>query len=423
MADTDTIYSADIVEEAILTTYSADAGFLSIRGLTKRFGRGEQLFTAVDGVAFDVPQGGFYTLLGESGCGKTTTLRLVAGLERPDQGEITIAGRRVSADRPKTFVPPHLRGIGMVFQSYALWPHMSVFDNVAFPLRRFRSGVSRAEIATRVGEALEMVRLSGFETRMATQMSGGQQQRLALARALVGRPSLILLDEPLSNLDAKLREEMRSEVRDLQRALGLTLLYVTHDQAEALSMSDRIAVMERGSIVQEGSPREIYDQPATRFVARFVGSANFVDGTTGDASPGAVEVLTSFGPLTSAVKAPVAKGRQVSVTIRPENVRVHAEPPARPNVFSAVVDRLVFLGDQLECIVTLGVEHLVSRLHPASPFHTGQVVFVEVPPEACAVIDEPPVRDTPARSAEPNSEATPGAIPELWRATLHEEVM
>ena len=183
--------------------------FLTVDGLRKTYGRRQDAVAAVNGVGFEVEQGAFFTLLGESGCGKTTTLRAVAGLERADAGEIRIDGRVVSSSEARVFVPPHRRGIGMVFQSYAIWPHMSVFDNVAFPLRRFRSGIARAEIAKRVSEVLEQVRLGGFEKRMATQMSGGQQQRLALARALVGRPSLLLLDEPLSNLDANLREQMR----------------------------------------------------------------------------------------------------------------------------------------------------------------------------------------------------------------------
>src|ERR687885_785728 len=249
---------------------------IRIQRLEKVFETPRGAIRAVDEVHLEVGAGEFLVLLGPSGCGKTTTLRCVAGLERPDGGSIVVAGRKVSGNG--RFVPPHKRDIGMVFQSYAIWPHMSVFENVAFPLRVAR-GIPGADIKRRVEEALATVQLAGYEGRMATQLSGGQQQRLALARALVRQPRVLLLDEPLSNLDAKLREHMRTEVRELQRALGITTLYVTHDQAEALSMSNRIAVMERGRIMQEGTPREIYQRPATRFVADFVGNANFLEAT------------------------------------------------------------------------------------------------------------------------------------------------
>jgi iron(III) transport system ATP-binding protein len=366
---------------------SKPSRFLIVDGLRKSFGRGQDAVAAVNGVDFAVEQGSFFTLLGESGCGKTTTLRAVAGLERADAGEIRIGGKIVSSSQARVFVAPHQRGIGMVFQSYAIWPHMSVFDNVAFPLRRFRSGNSRTEIAKRVSEVLEQVRLAGFEKRMATQMSGGQQQRLALARALVGRPSLLLLDEPLSNLDAKLREQMRTEVRDLQQELGITLLYVTHDQAEALSMSDRVAVMDGGCIVQEGSPREIYERPSTEFVARFVGTTNFVPGRVVRTLPReSVEVETTIGKVIARARDKLGNGASVTLTIRPENVHVHLAKPQRGNVFAGTVEELRFLGEQVECALSVAGHGLLARVHPDAALVVGQTVHVELAEKSCIAL-------------------------------------
>src|SRR5690349_5350313 len=253
-----------------------NGAFLAARSIVKRFGR----VTAVDGVSFEVKQGAVLTLLGPSGCGKTTTLRVVAGFERPDEGEVDIEGRTVVAPARGAFVPPEKRGLGMVFQSYAIWPHMTVFQNVAYGLVARR--VPAADIRRRVEQALAMVGLAGLGERPATRLSGGQQQRVALARSLVGEPRVLLLDEPLSNLDAKLRERMRVELKQLQKRLGVTTVYVTHDQTEALALSDRIIVMEAGRIVQQGDGREIYRHPRSRFVVDFVGHANLVDGTVTD---------------------------------------------------------------------------------------------------------------------------------------------
>jgi iron(III) transport system ATP-binding protein len=253
---------------------------LSIENLQKVFkASGGTDVRAVDGVSISIASGSILTLLGPSGCGKTTTLRCLAGLERPDAGRIVIGDTTVFDSAKGIFVPPSDRGIGMVFQSYAIWPHMSVFENVAFPLRVARNRkYSAAEIKDKVARALEMVRLGGFERRSATQLSGGQQQRLALARGLVHEPKILLLDEPLSNLDAKLREQMRFELKRLQRSLRVTTVYVTHDQAEALALSDEIAVFNQGRIVQRGNPHDIYSHPTSRFVADFIGSANFLTG-------------------------------------------------------------------------------------------------------------------------------------------------
>ncbi|WP_089942052.1 ABC transporter ATP-binding protein, partial [Candidatus Entotheonella palauensis] len=238
---------------------------VEVRGLTKHFGSE----VAVAGIDLSAPEGHFVTLLGPSGCGKTTTLRCLAGLERPDAGEIYIGDQCVAAPRQNIWVPPEKRNIGMVFQSYAVWPHLTVFDNIAYGLRV--RGIGRSEIAKRTQETLDLVGLSGFADRYATQLSGGQQQRVSLARALAYNPSVILFDEPLSNLDAKLREHMRLELTRLQQRLGITAVYVTHDQSEALVMSDTIIVMNHGRILQQGAPEAIYAEPASRFVADFVG--------------------------------------------------------------------------------------------------------------------------------------------------------
>ena len=236
-----------------------------------------RIVKAVNDVSFDVPEGRLFTLLGPSGCGKTTTMRSIAGLERPVSGEVNVNGTAVYSSPRKLFVPPNRRNFGMVFQSYAIWPHMNVFDNAAFPLRVGRRKYSKQEIEEKVTRVLNVVGLDSFAGRDATMLSGGQQQRLALARALAMEPKLLLLDEPLSNLDAKLRERMRFEIKRLQRELGLTTVYVTHDQGEALALSHEIAVMSEGRIVQIGSPRAIYERPGSPFVADFVGLTNFVD--------------------------------------------------------------------------------------------------------------------------------------------------
>src|SRR5215212_7465054 len=253
---------------------------LSVNGLFTEYPNDKgQIVKAAQNVTFDVPEGKLFTLLGPSGCGKTTTLRSIAGLEHPAAGEITVNGQPVYSSKQKVFVAPNRRNFGMVFQSYAIWPHMTVFQNAAFPLEVGKKRYSKKEVEEKVMRVLHAVDLDRFAEREATKLSGGQQQRLALARALVMEPKLLLLDEPLSNLDAKLRERMRFELKRLQRELGITTIYVTHDQAEALALSHEIAVMSEGQIVQIGSPRDIYERPRTKFVADFIGTTNFLDGT------------------------------------------------------------------------------------------------------------------------------------------------
>jgi iron(III) transport system ATP-binding protein len=359
---------------------------LSVQDLHKTFVDGGTRIAAVDGVTFQVPEGSFYTLLGPSGCGKTTTLRCVAGLERHDIGRVSVGGRVLSSHDPPVFVPPHRRDIGMVFQSYAIWPHMTVFANVAFPLRASGRRLTNTEISRQVAEALTRVQLSGFEPRMATQLSGGQQQRLALARALVRRPRLLLLDEPLSNLDAKLRDQMRTEIRELQRGVGITTLYVTHDQAEALSMSDTIAVMSHGQIVQEGTPQQIYQRPRTRFVAQFVGRTNFIDAEVVSSRGGVVSLSSSAGPLQ--VLGESAAGAHVTISIRPEDI----EHPARPNAsntLTGVVEHVSFLGEFLEARVRIADQSVLLREHPSRTLAAGESISLRLPPEACTILVEP----------------------------------
>jgi iron(III) transport system ATP-binding protein len=367
---------------------------LTVENLVKHYPGAEVGANAVDGVTFEIQEGQFYTLLGPSGCGKTTTLRCVAGLEKSDAGTITLDDRVVSRHAPKKFVRPDERDIGMVFQSYAIWPHMTVFENVAFPLRSVSEAkrkMRRSEIPGRVMEALETVQLGALAQRPATKLSGGQQQRLALARALVRQPKLLLLDEPLSNLDASLRELMRTELRRLQRQVGITTLYVTHDQSEALSMSNRVAVMENGRIVQEGRPREIYRCPATTFVATFVGRTNLMEARIlGKGRGDALRLDTPAGVVEAICPTTIREQDEASLSIRPENVRLHAERPPdnTPNVFPGRVEYVLFLGESAEYHVTVGRQLLISRQHHDVELKRGQEIFVEFPTHHCIVVSD-----------------------------------
>lgn len=308
---------------------------LRLAGLTRRFGS----HVAVDGIDLNVAPGEFVTLLGPSGCGKTTTLNMIAGFLAPDAGRIVLAGRQVED------LPPFRRDLGMVFQDYALFPHMTVAENVAFGLKMRR--VSARDAAQRVQEALAMVKLDGLEARRPLQLSGGQRQRVALARALVIRPAMLLLDEPLSNLDLKLREEMRIEISALQRRSGIATIFVTHDQGEALTMSDRIAVMRAGRIEQLGSPTEIYERPATRFVAGFIGSINMLAARI--AGPAGADGYAALDTGAGAARAriPVGAGDVVTLTIRPERLRLGDAPPGAI-AWQATVERVVYLGARIE---------------------------------------------------------------------------
>ncbi len=354
---------------------------LAVESLRKSFVTDRGDVRAVRDVSFAVQEGRFYTLLGPSGCGKTTTLRCLAGLERPEAGRIAIDGLLVSGDG--AFVPPHQRRIGMVFQSYAIWPHMNVFENVAYPLRVSRPRPSGTQIRAAVGEALTMVGLDGLEERPAPQLSGGQQQRLALARALVQRPKLLLLDEPLSNLDAKLRERMRIDLRELQRRLRITTVYVTHDQLEALFFSHRVAVMRDGLIVQEGTPREIYGAPSSGFVADFVGIGTFL---AAEVAPDGVKALGRLVRCTP--PSDLALGSRAHLVLRPENVLVRERAQGRPNEFEGALRVAAFLGDHLDCVVEVSGELLRARAHPSSRLARDQRVWVELPAEECVVLSD-----------------------------------
>jgi iron(III) transport system ATP-binding protein len=352
-----------------------------------------QVVKAAQDVSFTVAEGRLFTLLGPSGCGKTTTLRSIAGLERPRAGEISVSGRVVYSSSRGVFVAPNRRGFGMVFQSYAIWPHMSVFENAAFPLQVGRRR-SRKEIRDSVMRVLTAVQLEDLAEREATKLSGGQQQRLALARALVMEPALLLLDEPLSNLDAKLREKMRFELKRLQRELKITTVYVTHDQAEALALSHEIAVMNEGRIRQIGTPRDIYERPASQFVADFVGTTNFVDGLVVTASGPTPTpepswrciVRTEIGNVEVWSAQELQPEDRVALSVRPEDVELTESKPPGNNVWEGRVAQKVFLGEAVDFQVEIGPRALFSRRHPTLRTKVGEPIFVQLNPEKCIVL-------------------------------------
>ena len=321
---------------------------VELSGVTKRFGE----FVAVDDLSLDIYEGEFFSLLGPSGCGKTTTLRMIAGFEEPTGGSISVAGEQVQG------VPPYRRPVNTVFQSYAIFPHLNVFDNVAFGLRR--SGVKGEELNTRVTEACEMVQLSGFEKRKPTMLSGGQQQRVALARALVNRPKVLLLDEPLGALDLKLRKELQLELRTLQHEVGITFVYVTHDQEEALTMSDRIAVMNEGKVQQIADPTTLYELPKNSFVANFIGQINVFSGVVESVSGDRVTLRTSREMRIEAYSqegAGVEVGAEAQAAVRPEKIRFGG---AGDNASTAEIRQIVYLGVSTQYIAELpGGEKLV----------------------------------------------------------------
>ena len=353
---------------------------ISIRNLNKNYYSDGKAITALAGVDLTIPANRIFTLLGPSGCGKTTLLRCIVGLEMPDSGEIAIGGDIVFSAEKNIYVPPEKRGLGMVFQTYAIWPHMNVFDNVAYPLQTRK--VPGEEIRRRVEKTLRFVQLEGYESRPATKLSGGQQQRVALARALVAEPKVILFDEPLSNLDAKLREETRKELRRFLTELAITALYVTHDRIEALSLSDTVAVMRSGRVVEMGTPREIYFDSDRRFVADFIGRANFIEGRVAEGNDGFTLVDTAIGTIACAKKVDaVPVGRAVAVCIRPEFIRVL---PARcedgRNVFKGRVETLVFVGDAYEGEIRVGETLLLFRIEPITTVREGQEIALQFDP-------------------------------------------
>jgi iron(III) transport system ATP-binding protein len=369
----------------------ATRSVIGVQGLVKRFGD----HLAVDGIDLDIGESEFFTLLGPSGCGKTTTLRCIAGLEVPDAGEIRLGDEVVA--RGRFSVPTYRRDIGMVFQNYAVWPHMTVFENVAFPLRvGSRKKVPDAAVRQRVTRALETVGLEGLDRRMATQLSGGQQQRLSLARAIVREPKVLLLDEPLSNLDSRLRQRMRVELALIQRQLRITTLFVTHDQVEALSMSDRVAVMSDGRIVQQGAPREIYHEPASAFVARFIGSTNLIEGRVAgsDEAGGLVRVQTGLGEILAEARSRVATGDLVDVAIRPEDIVVHGPPSDGDrasgadgrNTFVARVVIAQFVGGSVDALVEADGTQIRLLAGSRTRWRPGDQIRFELPRGLCRIL-------------------------------------
>ena len=357
---------------------------VQIEALEKYFGEDKERVHVLKGVSLNVPEGSLYTFLGPSGCGKTTTLRCVAGLERPDGGRISIAGHTVYASGERVYVPTNKRPIGMVFQSYAIWPHMTVAENVAYPLTIQRK--SRDVIRRKVSDVLKIVGLDGLEDRPAPKLSGGQQQRVAFARALVNEPKVMLLDEPLSNLDAKLRVQMRSEIKALQRRTNITTIFVTHDQAEALAISDQIAVMHGGVLIEVGSPRQLYTRPKRRFTATFLGLTNLIEGKVleadGDGKPGRME--TSKGILRFIPSTTLKKDQAAVISIRPENIPLYKERPAQTeNVLEGKVTEAVFMGDSYQCKVAVGDDLLAVHTHPFNAVNPGDRVYLQLDPASC----------------------------------------
>jgi iron(III) transport system ATP-binding protein len=356
---------------------------VELKGLTKRFGAE----VAVKELDLTVAQGEFVTLLGPSGCGKTTTLRCVAGLEHPDGGEIRIGGKLVASHREGLFLPPEARNIGMVFQSYAVWPHMTVFDNVAYGLRV--RGTDRATLRRCTTEALELVGLGPLANRYATKLSGGQRQRVALARAIAYRPQVILFDEPLSNLDAKLREQLRDELARLPREVGITAIYVTHDQTEALVMSDRIVVMNQGTIQQIGDPYTLYVRPVNAFVANFIGVANLLPARllSSQQPLWELELAPGNGQAPVRVRALPAPSRpagdQVLLSVRPEDLQLHTrrEQANGGNILEATVIETVYLGSLLQCKVRAGRHELSVQLDHDEALRPAQPVYLSVAPQ------------------------------------------
>lgn len=378
--------------ENLVKTFQGERASRFGRSDEEANGRSPRVVRAVDDVTFEVKEGEMFTLLGPSGCGKTTTLRSIAGLEKPDSGEIRLIDRVLfrSKGGKVHHVPPNQRGLGMVFQSYAIWPHMKVFDNVGFPLQVLprQERMSKKGIRERVMNVLETMELAELAERPATKLSGGQQQRLALARALIIEPELMLLDEPLSNLDAKLRETMRFELKRFQEELGITSIYVTHDQVEALALSSRIAVMRDGKVMQVGTPREIYEKPANQFVAEFIGTSNFLTGEIKGKEENLYVVDTEAGRLYAQIERAVSIGDRIALAFRPESLEMTTEPPSGnvPNEWTGEILTRSFMGDSVDHLVRLGEREIMVRANPRNSFPGGTKVTLRVPPASLSAV-------------------------------------
>jgi iron(III) transport system ATP-binding protein len=348
--------------------------------------RGHDNFHALKGISLELPRGEFLTLLGPSGCGKTTLLRSIAGLEQPDAGRIAIDGKDVFNDARGIEEPASRRNLGMVFQSYAIWPHMTVFENAVFPLRYRRRDLGRAAMRARAMQCLELVRLAELADRPAPMLSGGQQQRLALARALCPEPKVLLLDEPLSNLDARLREDMRFELREITRRSGVTTVFVTHEQSEALSLSDRVVVMNKGEVIEYGSPRDLYLTPRSEFVATFLGRSNLLPARI-TASDGAVVTVSSLiGAVRCRIHGAAAVGDAVTLVIRPDAILLETANPAINGVLAASVEGVAFLGDSVDCALRLADTPLIAKLPRQAAPRLGSQVVVSVKPDDALVL-------------------------------------
>ncbi|MGY1603565.1 ABC transporter ATP-binding protein [Geodermatophilus sp. SYSU D00815] len=385
---------------------------VEVTNLVKRFRRESgAVVNAIDDVSFEVAAGDFVVLLGPSGCGKTTLLRAIAGLETPDAGAVRIGGRAVYSSAERVDVPPERRDISMIFQSYALWPHMTAFKNVAYPLQSRRGRKpAKDEIARRVRHALELVGVGDLERQYPGQMSGGQQQRIALARALVSNDELVLFDEPLSNVDAKVREQLRFELVSMQRELGFSALFVTHDQTEAMELAHRIAVLDSGRIAQFGTPQEIYHRPATRYVAKFIGAINEVVGTVAAVDGDAVVVDSPYGRFVG--RAPdrrFSTGDRVAAMWRPERGLLTREEPQTVNRWPGTVKAPLFVGSHTEYVVSVGKSGTDVRLwSPRSDLvAAGSAAWVSVDADDVLVlpVDDEPAPPAPATASAPSAPA------------------
>jgi iron(III) transport system ATP-binding protein len=371
------------------TAASPSHPVVSLRSVAKSFRRaGGELVHAIAGVSLDIVPGEFLVLLGPSGCGKTTLLRSIAGLERPDAGRIEIHGQAVFDDERGIDVAPERRALSMIFQSYALWPHMTVFKNVSYPLENARRRPPRAEIRERAEHVLRLLGLAALAKQHPGQLSGGQQQRVALARALVGGDDLILFDEPLSNVDAKVREQLRLELLSMQAELGFSAVYVTHDQAEAMELADRIVVVQDGKVAQVGTPRQVYEEPDSRYVATFVGVSNEIGGRLASRRPNGLAVVdTPVGPISG--QGPddaVAEGEEVVAVFRPERCRLSRTEPDTVNRWRVAVDASLFLGPHVEQVVQLGEHHVRIWKADAATLERGATGWLSVEPQMVRIL-------------------------------------
>lgn len=361
-------------------------GTVSVKNLVKTFVSKDETVTALNNVTMSTPPNQILTLLGPSGCGKTTLLRCIAGLESPDSGEILIGDEVVWSKEKGISLPPEKRGIGMVFQSYAIWPHMTVFGNVAYPLEVRKT--PKSEIQQRVKKILELVQLNGYENRLATKLSGGQQQRVALARALVAEPKVILFDEPLSNLDAKLRESTRKELREFLSNLAISAIYVTHDQVEALTISDDIAIMREGIVVERGTPQDIYLRSNDPFVVDFIGRANFLDATIqGYQDEDHCVVTCALGRIVCVAPPGLEAGTSVTIYTRPESFEV-IEPssPLGENEFEGTISNLLFAGEAHEVEVSVNGARVLAKIEFQIPLKKGDPLRLRIDPQWCRAL-------------------------------------